>query len=187
MKRCAVQGCYRPVKERGWCHGHYLRWHRRGDVQAEIPLGRRRQPEICMVEGCGRDTNTRGLCRAHAKRVEKHGDARPDVPVKEAAGDGFLSHGYRVVSVPKKYRHLVGGQRSVFEHRLVMAKHLGRPLYPQEVVHHRNGDRTDNRLENLELWSTFQPKGQHVDDKVAFAIEMLRRYRPELLADTPER
>jgi hypothetical protein len=63
-----------------------------------------------------------------------------------------------------------------------MAQHLKRPLYPQEVVHHRNGDRTDNRIENLELWSTTQPKGQHIDDKVAFAVEILRRYRPDLLA-----
>ena len=63
-----------------------------------------------------------------------------------------------------------------------MAKMLGRPLTRDESVHHRNGDRLDNRPENLELWSRYQPRGQRVCDKIEYAFDILRRYVPDALA-----
>jgi hypothetical protein len=51
-----------------------------------------------------------------------------------------------------------------------MENHLGRPLWPDEYVHHRNGVRNDNRLENLELWAKSQPPGQRVADIVEFWV-----------------
>ncbi len=57
-----------------------------------------------------------------------------------------------------------------------MAQQLERPLLADEVVHHKNGDRLDNRAENLELWTTVQPKGQRIEDKLAFARLIIARY-----------
>jgi hypothetical protein len=80
-----------------------------------------------------------------------------------------------------KFNSMINSSGCVFEHRLVMAEHLGRPLLPHENVHHIDGNRQNNRIENLELWSKMQPAGQRVEDKVDFAIEVLSIYRPEML------
>jgi hypothetical protein len=64
----------------------------------------------------------------------------------------------------------------VFEHIVVMEAALGRPLWPDENVHHRNGVRDDNRVENLELWVRPQPPGIRAADAVAWAREILARY-----------
>lgn len=91
-----------------------------------------------------------------------------------------------------KFRHMNGyivekrDGKWVMQHRLVMAEVIGRPLLPTERVHHKNGDRQDNRPENLELWtgatSKKDPSGVRQVDLVLDMIGALNKAEREQVA-----
>lgn len=64
------------------------------------------------------------------------------------AANGYM---LKLIAPDHPFRAMAGTSPYVLEHRLVMAESLGRPLEKWETVHHINGDRSDNRIENLQL------------------------------------
>lgn len=101
---------------------------------------------------------------------------------KTYSGRHLQPSGYVFVSIPKDHPLLDERKQKGIrnarmpEHRLVMEQHLGRRLLKNENVHHKNGVRHDNRIENLELWTKSQPTGQRNMD----LIEENKRLRDEI-------
>ena len=130
-----------------------------------------------FVRACGREplkpefTNQARLNSVKSRKGKIGGNNK--------GGRHIDKHGYVQIWKPKHPNCKTAGY--IHEHRYVMSKHLGRPLRKGENVHHINGNRTDNRIDNLELWTVNQPSGQRVVDKIDWAISFLKEYGYEVL------
>lgn len=166
---CEFEGCERPVRSLGLCGAHHMQQY----VGAELkPLLQRNKGHICKVDGCDLDAHKLRYCIGHYTQVRRGQDVRP----LRKGGTGLTfslnKYGYIEARVYPdhplyQYAHEVrsaraGRARRNLYHRLVMADLLGRPLLRTETVHHKDGDRANNAVENLELRHGSHGQGQRI-------------------------
>lgn len=133
--------------------------------------------------GCNKPIHCRGVCASCYRKIhyQEHEKNRryPNGISKErecAIGTKRVTNeGYIDIKIPSD--HSSRSRDWMKEHRYIMEIFLGRKLLPEENVHHINGDKTDNRLENLELWITKQPKGQRPIDLIEYAEWIIKTYK----------
>jgi len=64
-------------------------------------------------------------------------------------GNGITKDGYKYIYKPEHPNSMVAGY--ILEHRFIMSEHIGRPLDKNEIVHHKNQNKQDNRIKNLKI------------------------------------
>lgn len=134
------------------------KWLRSSDVRVALKRG-----------------NMRGHCRFCQSNKGNHVNVGPTHWLWK--GGRYLDKaGYMLTKCPEHPGYIQ-------EHRLMMERSLGRNLLPDETVHHKNGVRTDNRIENLELWSKKHGKGCRYQDLSVLQLDELIKFFQGLLAE----
>ena len=137
MRTCEVEGCGRKHAAKGMCLMHYKRLRSRGTVEKFT------SPPKPACDHCEREAIARGLCPRHWKQWRLTGD--PLHADKRREGDTYLNRGYAITR----------GRDGTPEHRVVTA------AQPGEVVHHIDGDRSNNAIENLAVLSASGHREAH--------------------------
>lgn len=154
--RCTSPGCSNKPRVYGLCVYHHAQAR---TIMTDYPV-----TATCVVDGCAQRPVNRGMCGKHTQQrnagiIDDQGNQLREFR-KKPRGEKWASHdGY--VLIPGQTDHpyaRVDG--SVLEHRLVMERHLGRYLQEYEIVHHRDGNRQNNVIENLELLDGRAKRGE---------------------------
>jgi len=108
--------------------------------------------KICTVRGCEKEEKAKGYCDKHYQVWFRNGV--PETEKTRNRGKGFVnSYGYKILCI--------NGKAGIREHRYFMEQYLGRELTRTEVIHHINGVKTDNRIENLKICSNSEHGTEH--------------------------
>mgnify|MGYP001590097428 CR=1 FL=1 len=175
-KKCLAKNCKRTdVVAKGYCAAHYQRY-REGRSLA-TPLRRQQSAPsngLCTIGDCIKPHMARGYCSMHYMRWRLRGSATKPLSILRGSKTITDKRGYVWLLVPGHPMAYKYGR--LLEHRYVMSEIIGRVLSDDEIVHHKNGIKSDNRPDNLELWLYNHPSSQRASDQVRWAKEILKRY-----------
>lgn len=176
MRTCSVDSCERRHYAKSYCSGHYQRYMRGREIDVPFRSSRVRD---CDVSHCARPHHAAGLCQNHYGQLRRGVNPVGTQMRRYAPGEWSP---WRVTrdGYVRRYRRVDGVSEYELQHRVVMEEHLGRKLFPGENVHHLDGDRQNNSIQNLELWRVTQPSGRRVIDAVDAAVALLGEYGIEL-------
>lgn len=167
--KCSIDNCNKKARNYGLCNTHasYARRH------GLLPNAKK-----CSIDDCNNYAYCKGFCSSHYQRFKKYGDPiAPSIKTR----DFKCSLGTIRKERPSDNPYLVikiseTGDKStdwVYHHRYIMEQHLGRKLKRNEYVHHKNGNKQDNRLENLAITDSTRHARHHFSEPRKFTDEML--------------
>ncbi len=139
-------------------NGSIVFWSRRDSQRVPVQCGSCGEEHMTHAANVRKPTFT-GLCRSCVHTGTHSTTWR---------GGRKHSRGYIYLKVYPShpfYEAMADSLGYIPEHRLVMADHLGRPLTNTEVVHHKNGIKTDNRIENLELFASLYEQAKTREER----------------------
>lgn len=173
---CSVSGCAKQMARKGLCTSHFYRFTH--GIPLDAPW-RHERPTICIADGCDRKAGTLSLCTLHYQRKKSgkpFSDPAHGTIERSPGSDGYIN--LRVpLGTPGSWRRSPNASYSyMLEHRYVMQEFIGRPLATAETVHHRDGNRSNNAIENLELRTGAHGKGITVFDGAEVHIDFLLQY-----------
>ena len=147
---CEVENCNNPQLAKGLCQNHYMLLRKYGRLyRLKRPYGE--PPYICEIEGCERPGLAKGMCEMHYQRLRIYGRMHRIIA---PYGEPFLDKS-------SGYMHIHHNGKNVLYQRKIMEEYLKRPLNSKEIVHHINGDKLDNRIENLQLTTNPEHTSEH--------------------------
>jgi hypothetical protein len=169
---CSFNECVRKAYAKDFCQSHY-KMSLRGEKLRKLRPRESARLDTCTFDGCHKPHKGNSLCSGHNYQMKKFGELQPLKYNNPGEWGEWYVNGSGYVMRTKTKNKIRENQ---LQHRHVMEQKIGRQLLPGENVHHINGIRSDNRIENLELWVSSQPSGQRVEDMVNWAKEILERY-----------